>query len=335
MCFYVSKTPLLITVYIRTLGQFIESLKDQGWIRGEAFIENKNGKTIECITGKKYLPASALKEDKIEPNEIAICNVHKFHRKTNKLIFTPPHLLIRAHIGNKQLIAHLSDEYLVFRNKVIGVHAPQKDRHQLLKIERYFNDFGELLRFIILATSSQIKVSRHSVPMTEDFMDLPFPEDLNLLKTSQVENIIINDILKYQFSKADSEKFANNIELNRFALTFCKTLNSIYQKNSNQFQPYKILDTGNYFAVHFEYSDEIITPIEEQIVDLEQYIQEAIPQRDTNQQHVHIQKIMKVYGKDSIILVKPKQLRYWLPSIALRDADEVFADYVKARYQDA
>ena len=118
-------------------------------------------------------------------------------------------------------------------------------------------------------------------------------------------------------------------------MIFCKTLNSIYQKNSNQFQPYKILDTGNYFAIHFEYSDEIITPIEEQIVDLEQYIQEAIPQRDTNQQHVHIQKIMKVYGKDSIILVKPKQLRYWLPSIALRDADEVFADYVKARYQDA
>lgn len=320
---------------IRTLGQFIESLKDQGWIRGEGFIENKNGKTIEYITGKKYLPASALKEDKIEPNEITICNVQKFHRKTNKLIFTPPHLLIRAHIGNKQLIAHLSDEYLVFRNKVIGVHAPQKDRDQLLKIERYFNDFGELLRFIILATSSQIKVSRHSVPMTEDFMDLPFPEDLNLLKTSQVENIIINDILKYQFSKADSEKFANRIELNTFALTFCKTLNSIYQKNSNRFQPYKILNTDNYFAVHFEYNEEAITPIEEQISDLEQYIKEAIPQRATNQQHIHIQKIMKVYGKDSIILVKPKQLRYWLPSIALRDADEVFADYIKARYQDA
>lgn len=320
---------------IRTLGQFIESLKDQGWIRGEGFIENKNGKAIEYITGEKYLPASALKEYKIDPNEITICNVQKFHRKTSKLIFTPPHLLIRAHIGNKQLIAHLSDEYLVFRNKVIGVHAPQKDRNQLLKIEKYFNEFGELLKFIILSTSSQIKVSRHSVPMTEDFMDLPFPEDLNLLKTSQVENIIINDILKYQFSKADSEKFANSIELNTFALTFCKTLNSIYQKNSNQFQSYKILDTGNYFVVHFEYSEEIITPIEEQIVDLEKYIQEAIAQRDTNQQHVHIQKIMKVYGKDSIILVKPKQLRYWLPSIALRDADEVFADYVKARYQDA
>ena len=51
---------------------------------------------------------------------------------------------------------------------------------------------------------------------------------------------------------------------------------------------------------------------------------------------VHIlQRIFKVYGKDRIILVKPKQLRYWIPSIALRDADETFADYLKARYQNA
>lgn len=320
---------------IRTLGQFIESLKDKGWIKGEGFIENKNGKTVDYITGEKYVPASALQEDFINVDEITNCEITNFLRPRNKLIYTPPHLLIRAHIGKNKLIAHLSDEYLVFRNKVIGVHAPQKDRHQLIKIERYFNDFGELLRFIIFATSSQIKVSRHSVPMTEDFMDLPFPEDLNLLKTSHVEKIIINDILKYQFSKADSEKFAHNVELNMFALTFCKTLNSIYQKNNKHFQPYKILDTEKYFAVHFEYCEETITPIEEQISDLEQYIQEAIPQRDINQPHVHIQKIMKVYGRDSIILVKPKQLRYWLPSIALRDADEVFADYVKARYQDA
>ena len=57
-----------------------------------------------------------------------------------------------------------------------------------------------------------------------------------------------------------------------------------------------------------------------------------IPQKNIKRPHTHIQKIMKVYGKNTIILIKPKQLRYWLPSIALRDADEVFADYIKARY---
>ncbi|MDD2986146.1 N-6 DNA methylase [Flavobacterium sp.] len=319
----------------RTLGQFIESLRGQGWVRGEGFIENKSGKIIEYITGENYLPAFALEEDKINTDEIILCDVKKFHRKTNQLIFTPPHLLIRAHIGQSKLVAHLSDEYLVFRNKIISIHAPQKDKNLLLEIESYFKEFGQLLRFIILATSSQIKVSRHSVPMTEDFMDLPFPEDLNLLKTSEVEKVIIEDILKYQFSKFNSEKIVNSTELNSFSVTFSKTLNSIYYSNNNQFQLYKILDAGDYYVLHFEYGENVFNYEEEKISDLEQYIEEAIPQSNTNQQEIHIQKIMKVYGKDSIILVKPKQLRYWLPSIALRDADEVFADYVKARYPHA
>ena len=149
--------------------------------------------------------------------------------------------------------------------------------------------------------------------------------------------MIIGDIQKY-YSKIKSEYWLEetNVDfIKQFADVFCKTLNSVYQIENKQFQTYKILDTGNYFAVHFEYSEETITSVEEQISDLDQYIKEAIPQRESNQQHLHIQKIMKVYGRDSIILVKPKQLRYWLPSIALRDADEVVADYVKARYQDA
>ena len=90
--------------------------------------------------------------------------------------------------------------------------------------------------------------------------------------------------------------------------------------------------TENYIAIHFEYGKELLTVSEEQVFNLEQYIQNVIPQKNIKRPHTHIQKIMKVYGKNTIILIKPKQLRYWLPSIALRDADEVFADYIKARY---
>jgi len=68
---------------------------------------------------------------------------------------------------------------------------------------------------------------------------------------------------------------------------------------------------------------------------LEKYIENVIPARNDNQQKVHIQRIIKAYGQDSIILAKPKQLRYWLPSIALRDADETFEDYIKSRYYNA
>ncbi len=317
---------------LRTLGEFIESMKIQGWVKGEGFIENKNGDPADYITGKRYLPASALLEDKILLKEIVNSDVQKFLRPRNQLIYTPPHLLIRANIGKNKLIAHLSDEYLVFRNKIIGIYAPIEQRDKLVEIEQYFNDFGRLLRFTILATSSQIKVSRHSVPMTEDFMDLPFPEDLNLLKTTEAEDVIIDGILKYQVSNSNQDKVIGGLELNTFSVFFCKTLNSIYEVHGNSFQLCRILDADNYYDLHFEYAMDIITPVLEQTENLEEYIKRVIPQKNLKKQNTHIQKIMKVYGKDNIILIKPKQLHYWLPSIALRDADEVFADYIKSRY---
>lgn len=320
---------------LRTLGQFITSRKSKGWIKGEGFIGNKNGKTANYITGKNYIPASALQEDGINFEEVQPSDVDSFLRSRNELIYTPPHLLIRAHIGKKKLIAHLSDEYLVFRNKIIGVHAPKEDRGLLVEIEKYFNDFGNLLRFIILSTSSQIKVSRHSVPMTEDFMDLPFPEDLSLLRISETEKIIVDEIQTFQFSRRNQEKIASYTEVYSFSEIFCKTLNSVYRTDMAKFRPYKIIDTDKYYAVHFEYGQDNSAIVEEKIADLGKYIKEVIPQIDENQPYVHLQKIMKVYGKDSIILVKPKQLRYWLSSIAIRDADETFEDYIKARYQNA
>jgi hypothetical protein len=69
----------------------------------------------------------------------------------------------------------------------------------------------------------------------------------------------------------------------------------------------------------------------ESVEHLEQYIESVIPARKANHDTFHVQKIIKVYGKDAIILAKPKQLRYWILSIALRDADESFADYIEAR----
>jgi hypothetical protein len=123
-------------------------------------------------------------------------------------------------------------------------------------------------------------------------------------------------------------------EIKDYVNVFCKTLNSIYQIEKS-FQLFKIIDAGKYYALHFEYTSEKLHPTLENADDIEKYIESAIPSKKENIESKHIQKIIKAYGLDSIILAKPKQLRYWLPSIALRDADETFADYVKSRYHNA
>jgi hypothetical protein len=45
-----------------------------------------------------------------------------------------------------------------------------------------------------------------------------------------------------------------------------------------------------------------------------------------------IVRVLRIYDKNVIYLVKPKQLRYWLRSVAIRDADETFEDLVKQGY---
>ena len=46
--------------------------------------------------------------------------------------------------------------------------------------------------------------------------------------------------------------------------------------------------------------------------------------------NVFLIKILKLYERNKVYLIKPKTLRYWLRSIAIKDADEVFADSIKA-----
>jgi len=341
---YVWKANLLgggrINILLERLSQlnslkfYIESKQNEGWLKGEGFIENRNGKPCDFITGKKFIPSIALTEKSMDTSKISICDVQKFHRPTNELIYTPPHILIRSNIGKEGLITHFSDEYLVFRNKIIGIHAPEKHRIELEGLFHYLKNNGKILRFFILATSSQIKVSRHTVPMTEDFMDLPFSKNVDDLKISEAEEIIIDDVLNNQLAKNNLSAYSSEVEISNFSELFCKTLNSIYQQE-NSFQLFKIIDAGKYFALHFEYASEKLHTELENADDIEKYIEAVIPSRKENRESTHIQKIIKVYGQDSIILAKPKQLRYWLPSIALRDADETFADYVKSRYHNA
>jgi hypothetical protein len=328
-----------------TLGQFLEiKRKEHGWAYGDGFIkgkpdntltdsdfEKKKGGYIEAphLTGKLCFEPNSFDENGIK--ETFINNAKYYQWPRNESLFTPPLLLIKKNIGRNSIPVVRVDKQITFKNEIIGIHAPEKDKDSLKKLENVIKN-NNLFRFYLSLTSSRAGVSRSkSTLLQKDILNLPYKEDL---KVSKVEEIIINDIVKFHLANIDLGKICSENCIHEFANIFCKTLNSIYQKEKS-FQLFKIIDAGKYYALHFEYTSETLTPKQEKIVDLEQYIEEVIPTRKDNQQKIHIQRIIKAYGQDTIILAKPKQLRYWLPSIALRDADETFADYIKSRYHNA
>ena len=44
---------------------------------------------------------------------------------------------------------------------------------------------------------------------------------------------------------------------------------------------------------------------------------------------LHINKVTIIFQKNQVLIIKPKQLRYWLKSTALLDADITLSDIIK------
>ena len=164
----------------------------------------------------------------------------------------------------------------------------------------------------------------------KDLMNLPYSENFSLIPTTTVEEILISDVLNYDLkndSALSTECDENQLKL--FSRTFCQILNTVYKKGKNEFHLNKVLNAGKYYALQFKYSENVPFEKPQEYINLEKYIKKFI---DPKWDSIRIRRLLKYYSKDTIILAKPKQIRYWLQSIAIRDADETFADYIKAGF---
>lgn len=320
----------------RTLGDFLHyKKKTSNWHTGIGFIVGNKKNKADYITGKDFIPVNSLTEEGIVSNDISPCQHKLFERARNKEIYAAPMILIREIIGNKRIPIAFSDRDLVYPFGLIGICAPVREKAEIKKLYDYLDRNNELLRAYLIVTSGRMMIEKATALNKEDIERIPYSENNDLCIT-EAESIIVNDIIKDTASKVKTAQILNaSVFLDSFSSVFCKTLNSVYEEKGKSFKLHKVLVAEKYFALHFEYTSNNITSSIENTKYIEEYIQEVIPTNKTRGENFHIQRIMKIYGQDCIILVKPKQIRYWLPSIALRDADECFADYINVRYSNA
>ena len=53
---------------------------------------------------------------------------------------------------------------------------------------------------------------------------------------------------------------------------------------------------------------------------------------EKTRESIIIKKLFKIYDKNLVYIIKPKQYRYWMNSIAVKDADDSFSDLIEMRY---
>jgi hypothetical protein len=338
---------------LNNLGKFEKYLKnkkkEEGWVicSGYQTGQEKENKTklpdnyVEAphITGYETIETEDLTLSGIVGTHTENCRYFAASRESNKEVFFKPHLLVREHID---LPVHFIDKDLRFKKGIFGIHAPNNNVKDLLNIEARFNKHRRTFQLYILATSGRAGITlSNSTIKKEDIDGLPYPLEDNDIELSHSENIIVSDVMDFYVKQS-----ANSIDsplnqlskpgfISEYAETFCHTLNPIYANKKMRWELDGISEIEETLSVVvFRYGPSRETSV----IDTSQLTFKTLSEL-VYKQHgssAHITRVFRAYlhedGYDLLVLVKPNLMRYWLKSIALRDADETFADLKHAGF---
>lgn len=280
-----------------------------------------------------------VKSYEIEPEKY-------FYRPKVSSLFKPPFIIINKKIGGSYFpIGYVKDyvkDYLVYNSSYLGIRASVTQINELEKIFNYLKTNEDFCRFWILVQSPSTMINQETSFKKQDLETLPF--DTRFITLNKNEQIIKNDILKFgiHLGKAINEGNDGKVlhvsitqpELKDFGSTFCDALNEIYAENGKTWQSGKVIETPTSVIYQLGFGQDgglkydVQTGTESEM--------HAIMDNDESNTGTRYKRIIRYYqhvnGYDCVYLIKPKARRYWLQSIALRDADDTFMDLKKAGY---
>lgn len=340
----------------RTLGQYLdEMVATKGWKVGEGWTklsdpqinkkindllhkpyrgENENQELIRLqdkhkaswITGHMTVETKNFLEEGIASTKKCDIDYFERNRKENREIFQPPHILIKEQVCKNYIPVELRNDYLTFRNKIIGIHSPKSDFELLKEIERRIKGKSTYAALLWLLSGQNI-TTREGIPLKTDIFSLPYPE--KEMQFDAVEKVLLSDIsvhysdFRKSGEKSNVLKSAGKKDLEIFGKLYCKILNSVY----SHFKPLSPIIGSEFIAFPFVLGSIPEVELPDSIEGIESQLKNLI---DSKQGYnLWVKRIIKVYHKNVVFLYKPNQKRYWLPSIAVRDADETFVDLYK------
>jgi hypothetical protein len=336
---------------LETLEQFLEEKKKKNkWLYNVGYITNHSNKDkspASYITGEKTIKPKSFDEfgnfDTITENSKSFVEIRK------KELFENPHIVCQLVAGKYKIPMAFINDHLCFNSSFVGISAPKEDEKELYKIyERLHKEVktSDLYRAYILANSSKAGVYHETSIVKEDIDNLPYPQDEEYLEASDYESIIINDVLKHyrHLGKAITKKHDGHIlhepitepepELLPFGKIYCDVLNEIYAEDGKSWQVGEVLQTPTFISYQFGFGKDGGLHYDFK-VDAEKDLNSLLDNIKSNS-GIHYKRIIRHYqhvdGYDCVYLIKPNARRYWLQSIALRDADDTFMDLKKSGY---
>ena len=310
-----------ISKHLRSMRTLVKYLKEKKWDYGEGFIVAKTGRRPPALflKGKSMLPTKAFTDSGIDESQIEIINETHFRSAYTEDRYKAPLILIKE--VESLPIAFREKGFLAYRNEIVGIHAPASDEKDLRKLYDFIRHVHDIYRFAVTLHGSRSFVSRSTAIFKRDIDQLPFPEQSQSLDTSFWENSIQYDVLKYMIDYIrlgqNSEllrKKASVTDIEKYSNMFCRMLGSVYDNlhASNPIFLDGLTCQPFYFGDHPNIS--WITQNNEN--DLKKLVYYD------NHDSLRTVRIVRVCIDNVLLIIKPDRLRYWIPSTAIRDADE-------------
>lgn len=306
----------------RTLGEFA---KEKGWDFGEGFIEAKTGKRVEAshITGKKYLPSEALLEDGPDLSKITVAKGNLFRSPYTSSRYTPPMLLVREQMD----LAHClwRDSYLTYGNQIVGFCAPEKDIVELEVLDKWMWRSRRVLQAHIALVSPRLFSQKATSLLADDVLAILYPKE-GSLDLSPNEEVVVDDIVDYYRDlvrlgeDSTAMKESGLAAIPAFSEIFVRQVNAIYKKRpvqalAPQAWPGVICQPFAFGNGKVDWSDAEA---------LKGKLGALLHERQDGA--LQVTRIARIYDGNFVFLLKPDRLRFWMRSVALRDADETLAD---------
>jgi hypothetical protein len=281
-------------------------------------------KQADYLRSIPHLPARAFTKDGIKTTVLLRLKERFFDTLPNEDMFRAPIILIKEQIGEDGLLCALRESDISYGHRMVGIHAPAGQLDELKRIYSRLKDNKTVLLHLLL-TSPELAVGRSSSVLQADLEAIPFPDVASEMELNEWETILREDALKHWLEyrrKGEAAKIMRDVEdaqLKSFGETFTEFLSSIYPGLKAD-MPRK---TATHICYPFFFKRAPKLP-----VSLSPELDEAL-QNLTHRKHrpgVRITRIIRIYEDDVIYLIKPKTMRYWLKSMAIRDADDTFCD---------
>jgi hypothetical protein len=308
-----------------TLGSYATKLP--GWTLGEGFIEGQAGvdNPSEHLVGKLHLPTKALGHDGIDETKIEpFLPKGPIEGPRSPENFTPPMLLV--HENWKLEHALWTKSYLTYKDQIYGFCAPEAEVGSLEAIDRWFTTEKLALRAFVAATSTKMSTKKSTVLAGEDIRSLPYAES-GSLDLSENEQIIVRDIVDHfgDFRLGEKASFMKPLDvakdpsrLQAFAAVYTRRIGGIYRK---KLHPLDVQTWPGIICQPFVFGKGKVdwSGADELREKLAAMLRERL-------ESLHVIRVARIYDGAFVFLLKPNRLRYWLDSVALRDADETLSE---------